>query len=66
MHAGRHYGASEEVSNGVGCPAIGAERLFVGRVAGTIALSDAAQGLSPSTLFEVVRVDLLHHISRRS
>ena len=35
---GWHYRASEEVSNGVGCPAIGAERLSVGRVTGTIAL----------------------------
>lgn len=38
LHAGWHYGASEEVSNGVGCPAVGAERLSVGRVTGTIAL----------------------------
>ena len=33
-----HYRASEEVSNGVGCPAAGATRPSVGRVTGTIAL----------------------------
>ena len=38
LHAGWHYSASEEVSNGVGCPALGAERISVGRVTGTIAL----------------------------
>ena len=38
LHAGWHYRASKEVSNGVGCPAMGAERLSVGRVTGTIAL----------------------------
>lgn len=65
LHAGWHYSSSGEVSNGVGCPAMGAERLSVGRVTGTIALLDAAQWLSPSTFFEVVRVDLLNHISRR-
>ncbi len=35
---GLHYRASEEVSNGVGCPAMGAERRSAGRVTGTIAL----------------------------
>jgi hypothetical protein len=38
LHAGWHYSASGEVSNGVGCPAMGAQRLSAGRVTGTIAL----------------------------
>ena len=38
LHADWHYNVSKEVSNGVGCPAMGAERLSVGRVTGTIAL----------------------------
>jgi hypothetical protein len=38
LHADWNNNASEEVSNGVGCPAVGAERLSVGRVTGTIAL----------------------------
>lgn len=33
-----HYRAPEEVSNCVGCPAMGAKRHSVGRVTGTIAL----------------------------
>ena len=38
LHSGWHYSASGAVSNGDGCPAVGAERLSVGRVTGTIAL----------------------------
>ena len=49
VHADWHYSASDEVSNGVGCPAEGAERLAAGRVTGTIAL------LAVSTPAEPVR-----------
>lgn len=60
LHAGWHYRASKEVSNGVGCPANGAERLPVGRVTGTISLLAvstpirAPQGwVSPAIRFQV-------------
>lgn len=56
LHAGWHYRASKEVSNGAGCPAMGAERLSLGRVTGTIALlamgtpGRAPQGRNPCRL----------------
>ena len=55
---GWHYRASKEVSNGVGCPAVGAQRLSVGRVTDTIALlevtasvpCECVQSFPPSAL----------------
>lgn len=47
---GWHYRATREVSSGVGCPAMGAERLAMGRVTGTTALVAATiHAGTPST-----------------
>ena len=66
MHANKHFRASEKISNGDGCTAIGEKRLPEGRVTNMIALLEAPQRLLPSTFLKVVGIDLLHHICRRS